>query len=227
MNKTISYQIDLLQKRRKESNTKKFTNSYIKKLKRLGFIYGVLITLLGVSICSLTSFHTFKRIKYKDKLTSESIEYKDLKSRYNLITKSLKSIYNVNNNIAQGIIGTKSGSALLLELKTIIPKTIQLISIQSNGKILTLEGKAIQPNALESINAFKLKVSNSFLIDKNSSFLSKIKTSKYDGGKYIDFTLTSNFSKLDYNIIQSNYLRLGSLGLLERVNNLKEEGLIK
>tara|TARA_B100000965_G_C19427003_1_gene684747 strand:+ start:52 stop:735 length:684 start_codon:yes stop_codon:yes gene_type:complete len=227
MNKTIGFQIDLLQKRRNESNTKKFTNSSIKKLKKIGFLYGIVITLVGVSICSYTSVHTFQRIKYKDKLTTKAIEYNDLKSRYESMNKSIKKIYSINNNIAQGILGTKSGSALLLELKTIMPKTIQLSSMQSKGKRLILEGKALQPNALESINAFKLKVSNSFLIDNNTSKLSEIRTSIYRDKKYLNFTLTSDFSKLNYNKIKSNYLKHGSMGLLERAKNLKKEGLIK
>ena len=222
-----NYQIDLLQRRRLESNTKKFTNSSIKKLKKLGYIYGIVITLIGVTICSFTAIYTVRRVKYKEKLKLRELEYQDLKVKYDSMKESLKKIYSVNNNIAQGIIGTKSGSALLLELRKIIPTTIQLTSIKSNGKNLTLKGKAIEPNALESINSFKLQIADSFLINNDSSFLSKIETSKYRDKNSLDFTLTSNFSELETKQIQSNYLMLGSMGLLERVNILKEEKLIK
>ncbi len=227
MIKKLNYQIDLLQRRRLESNTKKFTNSSIKRLKRRGLILGIVITFIGVSICSITAIHTVRRIKYKEKLNKRDIEYQDLKLKYDSMQKSLKKIYALNNNIAQGIIGTKSGSALLLELKRIMPTTIQLISIKSNGKKLTLKGKALEPNALKSINSFKLQIQNSFLIDNQSSILSKIETSEYKDKNSLNFILISDFSKLESNQIQSNYRKLGSMGLLERVNILKEEKLIK
>ena len=85
----------------------------------------------------------------------------------------------------------------------------------------------MQPKALESINSLKLKISNSFLIDNNSSFISEVKTSKHLKKDALTFTLISDFSELDSKSIQSNYPKLGSFGLLNRVTILKEEGLIK
>lgn len=227
MIRQIPNQIDILQKRRIDNNSKKYTLDNVKRLRKRGLIYGIFITITGVTICTFTSLHTLRRIKYKQKLSSEAIEYQDLKVKYDLLNKDLKRILRINNNIAQGIIGTKSSSALLLELKQIIPNTIQLTDIESINKKLILKGQAVQPKALESINALKLQISNSFLVDNNSSLISKIETSQYREKDALTFTLISNFTELESNEIQSNYLKLGSFGLLNRVNVLKEEGLIK
>ena len=146
-----NHQLDLLRKRRKSSYNKKSTFSQIKKLRQRGFLYGFIITGLGILICTWTSYQTFKQIKYKEKLVIKSNDYQLLKTKYNSMLTNLKSIYKINNQIAKGIIGTKSGSALLLELREKLPTTIQLSTIKSSGNNLTLLGRANQPSALSSI----------------------------------------------------------------------------
>ena len=135
-----NHHLDLLKKRRKDSNNSRLTFSKIKKLRKEGLLYGLLISCIGLSICSWTSFQTLRKIKYREKLVIEANEYQLLKSKYNSILNNLKSIYNVNSQIAQGIIGTKSGSALLLELREKLPKTIQLVGIKSKSNDLFLTG---------------------------------------------------------------------------------------
>ena len=222
-----NYQIDLLKNRREHSNSKVLTFSKIKRLKKRGFLYGLLISCLGLSICGWTSFHTFRKIKYKEKLIIEANEYQLLKTKYNSIKANLKSIYEVNNKIAQGILGTKSGSALLLELREKLPVTIQLITIKSKGKDLTLVGRAEQPNALSSINSLELQLSDSFLIKDKSVFLSNAWETSNKEKNHLNFTLNSKFSIPSSKELLANYERLGSFGLYQRVNLLKKEGLIK
>ena len=222
-----NHQIDLLKKRRKDSKSSRLTFSKIKLLRKRGLIYGLVISGVGLSICLWTSFQTFTRIKYKERLIIEANEYQLLKTKYNKVITNLKSIYNINNQIAQGIIGTKSGSALLLELREKLPSTIQLISIKSNGNDLILQGKALQPSALSSINLLKIKLSKSFLIKNKSVFLSRAKESQNEKESQLIFTLNSKFTTPKADELIVNYERLGSLGLLNRVNLLKQEGLIK
>ena len=221
------YQIDLLRKRRELSNSKVLTFSKIKKIKKLGTLYALLIISLGISICGWTSYQTFRRIKYKEKLAIEAIEYQLLITKYNSILKNLRSIYKVNNQIAQGIVGTKSGSALLLELRDKLPKTIQLITIKSKGKNLTLQGRADQPYALSSINSLELQLSDSFLIKGKSVFLTKAWESMNNEKSHLNFTINSKFSIPSSKELLANYERLGSFGLYKRVSLLKKEGLIK
>ncbi len=221
------YQPDLLKRRREASNSKKVTFSQIKQLRKKGFFYGLIISLIGVTICAWTGYQTFSRIKYKNKLLIEANEYELLKTKYNSLLTNLKLIYKVNNQIAQGIIGTKSGSALLLELTKQLPVNVQLISIKSKGKDLILQGKANQPSALSSIESVKLKLYESFLIKDKSVFLSRAWESKNKEGKYLNFTLKSIFNNPSSDELLDNYKSLGSFGLYKRVTLLKEEGLIK
>ncbi len=220
-------QVDLLRKRRAAYSTKKLTYSQTKKLKKRGWIFGLIISGLGLSICASTTFHTYRRIKYKENLVVESNEYDLLKNKYNTILTNLRSIYKVNNQIAQGVIGAKSGSALLLELSDKLPTTIQLITIKAKGKNLTLKGRANQPSALSYINSLKMQLSDSFLIENKSIFLSRAWEGKTNKKSYLNFTLNTKFASPQSNSLLANYERLGSIGLLKRVNLLKQEGLIK
>ena len=223
----LNHQLDLLRKRRVISTSERPTFTKTKQLRKKGFLYGFLISSLGISICAWTAFETFRQVKYKEKLIIEANEYQLLKNKYTSLISNLRSIYKVNSQIAQGIIGIKSGSALLLDLREKLPKTIQLISIKSNGNDLKLQGRAIEPNALSSINSLVIQLSDSFLIEDKSVLLSRAWESKNNEASYLNFTLKSQFSRPSSQEILANYERLGSFGLFKRVSLLKEEKLIK
>ena len=220
------YKLDLLKRRREASNDKKVSISQIKKLRNKGILLGTIITTIGVTLCSLTGIHTYQRIKYKQKLDTEASEYQLLKTRYQSLIKNVESIYKINNQISEGIVGIKSGSALLLELSRILPTTIQLKGISVSGRQLKINGLANQPYGLEDINSLIIQVSNSFLIKDQSVFLSSAKSSNNKNGN-MNFILTSDFSNPSYHKLITNYEELGSYGLLKRVNLLKLERLIK
>ena len=220
------YKLDLLKRRREASNDKKVSISQIKKLRNKGILLGTIITTIGVTLCSLTGIHTYQRIKYKQKLDTEASEYQLLKTRYQSLIKNVESIYKINNQISEGIVGIKSGSALLLELSKILPTTIQLKGISVSGRQLKINGLANQPYGLEDINSLIIQVSNSFLIKDQSVFLSSAKSSNNKNGN-MNFILTSDFSNPSSQNLINNYEELGSYGLLKRVNLLKLERLIK
>ena len=222
-----SYQLDILRKRREDSNTKKYTITKTRKLKKIGMLSAGIISLIGISICSLTLLHTIKRINYKEKLLLEADMYEKYKRNYNTILNELRSIYNVNSKISQGILGTRSGSALLLELKEILPTTIQLEKIQIQGKKYLLEGNAKEKIALDSINSLKLQISNSFLVKKETTFLAKAWKRPNSIDNSMNFRLTSDFTNPSTDALLANYEKVGSIGLFKRVILLKKEGLIR
>jgi len=222
-----SYTLDLLKRRREENNDEKVTISQIKILRKRGVLLGTIIATVGIGLCSLTGIHTYQRIKYKQKLNTEASEYQLLKTKYQSLIKNVESIYKINNQISEGIVGIKSGSALLLELRKILPTTIQLKGISVRGRQLQINGLANQPYALEAINSLIIQISNSFLIKDKSVFLSNAKSSKNRTGDNMSFKLTSEFSNPSFQELIANYEELGSSGLLKRVNLLKMESLIK
>ena len=225
MTKVEIYQFDLLRKRRGEKN-QKITFSDTKKLKRLGFIIGLLIASLGISLCSFTSIYTYQRIRFKERLAIKADQYQRLKENFESDIIKLRDIYKINSQIADGIIGINSGSSMLLEITQLIPITIKLNLIEVDNKNIFLSGLATQPNALESINSFKLQVSNSFLFSDKATILTKVSESR-NTLKSLDFRLTSNLINSNSDKLIANYEKHGSYGLLKRVSFLKREGLIE
>ncbi len=222
-----SHQLDLLSKRRELSNNKRLTFSKINNLRKRGYLLGFFIASAGILLCSWTTYYTYKKIKFKEKLILEANEYQLLKNRYNSIINNLRYVYKINNQIARGIIGTKSGSAMFLELKEKLPTTIQLVSLSTKGKEISIEGRAFQPTALGSINSLQLQLQNSFLIKNKSVLLTKAWESKNEQINYMNFKITSNLSNPSAETLLANYEKLGSIGLYKRVKILKQEGLIK
>ncbi len=240
MDKLERPRLDLLRTRRDKSESKKVTNTYLKKLRLKGIFAGFSIAGLGIASCILMGIHTYKKISLKEKLSVEVKEYNELKKNYNKLLRQVDTIYITNKQISQGIIGVKSGSALLLEIQEILPSTIQLKKIKVNKNDLTLQGIAIQPYALDSINSLNLQISNSFLTKKKSTFLSRAWNSSEEINNtfnaleqkqrklnVLNFTLETKLKNQDSDVLLANYERLGSFGLFKRVQLLKEEGLIK
>ncbi|AIQ97328.1 hypothetical protein [Prochlorococcus sp. MIT 0801] len=220
------YKLDLLWERRNKSSSTQLTFTNTKKLRKLGYYGGCFIAGIGILIFSLGLFHTYRRIKFKEKLALESKEYQVLKSKFELLKKEVNIIYSINNRIAKGIIGTRSGSSLLLELQRILPKTTQITSIRVKDNNLILTGKVKEPYGLDHINSFKVQISNSFLINDQSVFLSRISRSDQNKNN-LNFLISSKFSNPSTSTILDNYESLKTYGLLKRVQLLKQEGLIK
>ncbi|WP_158466908.1 hypothetical protein [Prochlorococcus marinus] len=225
--------MDILKERRKVNNVKKFTYKSIKNNRRKGYFLGLVIAGLSFISCGLFSIHTFKRHAYKKVLLVDVKEYNDLKKTYSDILQQTKTIYNTNKNISQGIIGMKSGSILMTEIKNILPKTIQLKYINSTKDKFELTGISTQPNALDSINALQIKLSNSLLFNSNSVFLTKAWGGKQKDNKtnqledILNFNMVAKFNYPSSKIILEKFNRLGSFGLVRRTQLLKDEGLIK
>ena len=226
MKNNSRYQLDLLWERRKKSSSTQLTFTDTKRLHKLGLFCGFFISGIGILIFTLSLIHTYRRIKFKESIAIEAKEYQFLKAKYETIKKEVNIVYSINNQIAKGIIGVRSGSSLLLELQRIVPKTNQITSIKVKDNNLILTGKVKQPYGLDHINSLKVKMANSFLINDQSVFLSNISRSDQNKNE-LNFLILSKFSNPNTSLIIDNYKDLNTYGLLNRVKLLKQEGLIK
>ena len=224
---------DILQKRLKDNGNIPVSNYSIKKIRRKGTSLGVFILLLATSLSAGTYIYGRNLLKHKTYLQSLEIEYNLIDKKYKETLKLVKEIKQINTEIASGIAGIKSGSALLSEIRKIMPKTIQLERIEASPLQLTTIGMASQPNGLLSVNALKIQFENSLFLDENEVKLEKAWGSQVRGladkdmSTILNFKINAKFSD-NYNAKLIKYLDdLGSLGLARRVSILTKEGLIK
>ena len=82
MKKLRKRETDLLINRRKESNSIKLTYTYIKGLRRKGFLIGGLITLATLTGCVYLGYETYSKIQYRKEITTEANKYAALKTTY-------------------------------------------------------------------------------------------------------------------------------------------------
>ena len=198
------------------------TKKYIKK----GLISG--FTLIAITLILGLPF-LFK-IKYlenkKNKVRPFSDQYDLLEKKLDKESRLIREITVFNNNLKNAIINISSSSALFQEIALIIPKDIQLVEFSSKGESLFMKAKLSGEEYLEILNSFLLNLENSDLVEFDDFDLKEIKISKKKSENKIYSVNIETEVSTKYSEINAKYLtKLGSLGLLNRINILKNIGI--
>ena len=221
MDKGNFRQIDLLRKRRSSDylidpyfiDNKK----YIKKGIYSGLVLIVITIVLGIPFIFRTKFLESK----KEKIKVFSDEYDLLQKKLNKESKQIEKISKFNSNLKNSILNLNSSSALFQEIALIIPKDIQLLEVVTKGNFLTLTAKLNNKSYLETLNSFLINLDNSELVKFEDIDLKEVKVSDSKNKSYIVTIKTkvgTNYAKINENYL----IKLGSFGLLNRLNLLKD-----
>mgnify|MGYP001323356347 CR=1 FL=1 len=214
-------QIDLLRKRREANSIEPYfldTKKYIKKGIFSGLTLIALSLILGIPFIFRIKFLENEKVKIK----IFSDEYDLLQTKLNKESKELKAISQFNTDLKNSIINISSSSALFQEIALNIPIDIHLLEFRSKNNDLSMQAKLSNPNYLGTINSFLLNLDKSELVSFEDIDLKRI-TSKQEKNKDKSFLfeirtkISTNFKE-----INDKYLiKLGSYGLLNRINALK------
>ena len=214
-------QIDLLRKRREANSIEPYfldTKKYIKKGIFSGLTLIALSLILGIPFIFRIKFLESEKVKIK----IFSDEYDLLQTKLNKESKELKAISQFNTDLKNSIINISSSSALFQEIALNIPIDIHLLEFRSKNNDLSMQAKLSNPNYLGTINSFLLNLDKSELVSFEDIDLKRI-TSKQEENKDKSFLfeirtkISTNFKE-----INDKYLiKLGSYGLLNRINALK------
>ncbi len=218
-------QIDLLRKRRDSDFFLVEPNfidkqKYIKKGIFSGLIIILITLILGIPFIFRTKFLENK----KSKIKIFSDEYDSLVKKINKESKELKEISKFNSNLKNSILNISSSSALLKEIALIIPIDLQLLEFFSKGNSLVLKVKTSNDDYLGILNSFLINLDKSELIKFNDIDLISIKTNKNAKNSKNKSYVIKISTKLSnkYSDINEKYLiKLGSYGLFNRLNILK------
>ena len=232
MKKSVNSEIDLLKSRREEYRITSPEEISTHQLKQKGIYIGSILIAIGIVSSISIGIYTSRLEKKNIELTEKAKKYDFLKLQFQKEIVSLRNIYSTNNQIANGIIGIRSGSALLSDLKEIVPIKVQLTSIDTRKNMFHLAGVSPQPFGLDVINSMKLQLENSFFLDSNNVRFIRIweinKNVNDKQRKYLTFKVKAGFTKNKKAKKMFNYMeKLGSFGLSKRISILNQEGLIK
>ena len=216
-------QIDLLRNRRDETlllepyfiDNKKF----IKKGIYLGSTLIITVISVGLGFILRTNLLEQKKSNIKD----FSDQYDSMVIKLDTESKELKKIADFNKKLRESISNISSSSALLKEVSLLVPQDMQLINMHQIGDKLTFKSKINHKKPIEIVNAFLISLEDSEFINFDLIDLKDFNSIEEESAdKIYEVDIESNISN-EFAKINKKYLKdLGSLGLLNRINNLNE-----
>ena len=142
-------------------------------------------------------------------------------------TAKLEQSRATNGAIAKAMADVRSSSAVLAEVRRLVPETIVLDRLVVRGNALEISGSAEQPNGLRLVNALLLRLSASGFFTPQQVELSQANVSGRAEQAKLRFSVSAGFAG-DAALAMRTFLpRLGAEGMARRMEVLVQEGLVK
>ena len=142
-------------------------------------------------------------------------------------TKTLQQSRSTNSAIATAMADIRSSSAVLTEVRQLVPELISLDQLEVDGNVLEISGSAQQPNGLRLVNALLLRLSASGFFAPESVKLSQADVAGSADLETLRFSLSASFATDATLVMRSSLPRLGAQGMARRMAVLVQEGLVK
>jgi len=222
---------DLFKKRRKANNIDLILLKSNKSTKRKGLIICLSIIIFSIGISFLPLIQSLILINQRNNLLVDVQKHDKYLSDINTSKLKIADLNKSIEKLAKSIINIKSGSAMLSELRNIIPEYITLTQLSVINNDLEIKGIVENVNGLELINIFLIQLMDSRFIDADSVKLLSAneieRISDIQDSKFITFFIRGVI-KSDFEQINKNYLSaIGSQGLFRRIELLKKNEIIK
>ena len=237
MNNQKELEIDLLRNRRLDLgivDTNIFINE--RKLLKKGYLIGsgIITLVMGIFLFLLISQKVVQSKKTKLEPTVQ--EYESTQSKFFQTNKLINDIKNSNIALAKEIIKIGSYSALITETSKIIPQSIQLENVKFKKGSISFNANVDNDLGLYEIIAFKLNLQNSRFFKNNSVIIKQAsqQTTNTNNGfrlKKLNFSIDADIERnplvlYGKNINTENLRSLKSKGLAERIELIKQEGIL-
>ena len=138
----------------------------------------------------------------------------------------LETSVQTNQSMARAMADVSSSSALLAELRRLVPQSISFDQARVNGGLLELNGEALQPNGLRAVNALMLSLAQSPLFVDDQAVLTRAATAgdkTMAAGERVSYALTAQFAPDAPQAIRPQLAALGAIGLELRLRRIQQE----
>ena len=142
-------------------------------------------------------------------------------------TQRLEQSRSANSAIAKAIADVRSSSAVLAEVRRLVPESIVLNSLVLDGNALEISGSAEQPNGLRLVNALMLRLSASGFFSQERVELSNANVAGQVEQAQLRFSLRATFAADASLATRTSLPTLGAEGMARRMAVLVQEGLVK
>ena len=142
-------------------------------------------------------------------------------------TKLLNQSRATNAAIAKAMADVRSSSAVLAEVRRLVPETVVLDRLVVKGNVLEISGSAQQPNGLRLVNALLLRLSASGFFVPQRVELLKADVAGQAEQSTLRFSLSAGFASDASLATRTALPLLGAQGMARRMSVLVQEGLVK
>ena len=226
-------EIDLLRQRRERYGSQRPEVIPVRTLLLRGALFGSVLPLLLLLGCAWLWFS-------ESRLRQRALELQPLADEHDLLEvkiqkerKALKRAVETNQAMARAMANVRSSSALLAELRRVVPQTIRLDQARISGNALELNGEALMPDGLRTLNALMLSLGQSALFDEDGVTLQQASLKGFAATGSADqerlsYALSARFASDAPQAIRPQLAALGAIGLKRRLQRLdQEEGLFE
>ena len=227
-------EIDLLRQRRERYGTQRPAVINVRTLLLRGALLGSALPLLLLLGCVWLHFTESRLSQRATKLQPLADEH-DLLQKVKIPAEKqvLEAAVKTNQSMARAIANVRSSSALLAELRRLVPNTIILKQARISGSDLELSGESLMPDGLRTLNALMLSMRKSALFDLDGVRLQKATLKGVELGEPIEqemigYVLSARFASNAPQAIRPQLAALGAVGLERRLARLdQEDGLFQ
>ena len=220
--------VDLLRQRREQFGHQRPEIVPVRSLLVRGSIYGAVLPALMLVVALgfwLVQWQVDQRLR---SLRPTANQHDQLQRQIQTQTQALKSLTSANEGMARSMADVRSSSALLGELRALVPSSVRFSAVKVVGNRLELNGSASGTNALRSINALMLMLEQSALFQQGGVSLKKAELNLQDQQSFDHtFAITAVFAADAPKAIRDRLQVLGADGLASRMGRLEQEGLLR
>jgi type IV pilus assembly protein PilN len=236
--------LDLLRERRRELGVESLagTLSQRRSLVLRGVLIGLALLGTGVGLYGALLLQRGVAGARMAGLKEVEAETQQIQSQLTGNQQRLARLKATNRNLVTALTSGRSSSALLAELQLLTPQGVQLVALDGTGQGLVLKGLAIDPYALVRINALQLQLQNSPLFEAEGVRLVRVErqppaaAATEKAGPAVSrapappglvaFEIGASFANPSGSEQLALLNRLGSSGMVQRFQLLRQEGLL-
>ena len=219
--------LDLLRQRRDRFGLERPRVVPVRELLLRGGVIGAVVPLLLLLLVLFLVLQDRQLTQRQRRLEPIAAEHDRVDKALIKATKKLKKSRATNGAIAKAMADVRSSSAVLAEVRGLVPETIVLDRLVVRSNALEISGSTEQPNGLRLVNALLLRLSASgFFTPQRVELLKADVYGRAEQAK-LRFSLSAGFAG-DASLAMRTYLpRLGAEGMARRMEVLVQEGLVK
>ena len=219
--------LDLLRQRRERFGLERPKVIPVRDLLWRGGLIGCVVPLLLLLVVLFLVVQDRQLAQRQRRLEPIAAEHDRVDQALMDATQRLEQSRSANSAIAKAIADVRSSSAVLAEVRRLVPESIVLNSLVLDGNALEISGSAEQPNGLRLVNALMLRLSASGFFSPDRVELSKANVARQADQAQLRFSLRAGFAADASLATRTSLPSLGAEGMARRMAVLVQEGLVK